>query len=152
MQTPKMTIDLESALVAFAMIGAIILLLTLFAKRRKRSKNALSHRIAGESVPLPFTIPAEGPPRLSAADVLSHLKVLREKNAQWDAILSDLNPTDDAEVQRLLLEIRGPHLFVPHVGLSVIEEGCRKVLAVSPNPDALDALRAAVHKQEPFVR
>ena len=84
--------------------------------------------------------------------MLSRLQHLRDRNARWDAIWSALNPTDDAEIQRLLIKVRGPHMFVPHLGLSVIEDGCRQVLAVSPNADALTALREAVRRQDPFVR
>jgi len=89
---------------------------------------------------------------MPAAELLSRLQLLRGGNAQWDAILSDLNPDGDPEVERLLSEIRGPHLFVPHVGLSVMEEACKRILAISPNADALEVLRQAVRSQEPFVR
>jgi hypothetical protein len=89
---------------------------------------------------------------MSAAEMLSRLQPLRDRNAQWDVILPQLNPNNDPEVQRLLVDIRGPHLFAPHLGLSVIEEGCKRVLSVSPKADALDALRQATRGQEPFVR
>jgi hypothetical protein len=39
-------------------------------------------------------------------------------------------------------------MFAPHVGLNVIEEGCKKALAVSPNADALQALREAIRSQD----
>ena len=89
---------------------------------------------------------------MSAKEMLSRLQPLRGRNAQWDVIWAELNPKDDPEVQRLLMEIREPHLFAPHLGLSVIEEGCKRVLAVSPQADILDALRQAIRGQEPFVR
>ena len=89
---------------------------------------------------------------MSAAEMLSRLQLLRDRNAQWDVILSELNPTDDPEVQRLLTEIRGPHMFVPHVGISVIEDACKQVLSASPRANALDALRQALRGQDPFVR
>ena len=92
------------------------------------------------------------PSRLSAAEVLSRVQRLRDTNAQWDAIWLQLNPTDDPEVQRLLIEIRGPQMFDPHLGLSVIEDGCKRALAISTNADAVAALREAVHSQDPFVR
>jgi hypothetical protein len=92
------------------------------------------------------------PSRLTATDVLSQVQVLRTRSAQWDEILSKLNPTNDPAVQELLLEIRGPNLFVPHVGLGVIEHGCEEVLALSPRADSLAALREAVRRQNPFVR
>jgi hypothetical protein len=91
------------------------------------------------------------PSRLSATEVLSRVQVLRDGNAQWDEILSELNPTGDRDVQQLLMAIRGPHMFGPHLGLGVIEDGCKRVLALSANADALDALREAARRQEPFV-
>jgi hypothetical protein len=91
------------------------------------------------------------PRRLSARDVLARLQILRDGNAQWDEILSELNPTGDKELQRLLIEIRGPHMFVPHVGLGVIEDGCERALASSPKADSLTALRDATGRQNPFI-
>jgi hypothetical protein len=91
------------------------------------------------------------PSRLSATEVLSRVQVLRDGNAQWDAIWSRLNPSADPEVQQLLIGIRGPNMFDPHLGLGVIEDGCKRALALSPNADALAALREATRRQEPFV-
>jgi hypothetical protein len=85
---------------------------------------------------------------LYAGEMLSRLQALRAKDAQWDLILPDLNPTNDPEVLRLLSSIRGPHMFAPQVGLNVIEEGCKRALSVSPNADALQALYEAVRSQE----
>ena len=92
------------------------------------------------------------PSRLSATELLSRVQVLRDGNAQWDAILSELNPTGDTDVQQLLIEIRGPDMFAPGLGLGVIEDGCKQALALTPNADALAALREAIRSQEPFVR
>jgi hypothetical protein len=147
-----MSVEPESILIALAVIGPIMLLGWLFSKRKHRPKTPGSHRIAGESSPLPFAMPTEGAERMPAAEMLSRLQLLRSGSAQWDAILSELNPHDDPEVQRLLTEIRGPHMFAPHVGLSVMEEACKRVLAISPNADTLEVLRQAVRSQEPFVR
>ena len=92
------------------------------------------------------------PTRLSAAGILSRVHRLQEANAQWNAILPELNPNRDPEVQQLLLEIREPHLFAPHLALAVIEDGCKRVLASSRGADAVAALRMATGKAEPFVR
>ena len=143
---------MESIIVWLATISIILLIIFLSSKLRRSPKATPSRRIAGPSSPLPFSIPTQVAERISAAEMLSRIQVLRGKDAQWDVILSDLNPTDDPEVQRLLLEIRGPHMFSPHVGLSVIEDGCKRVLAISPKADALDALRQAIRGQEPFVQ
>lgn len=147
-----MSVNLESILIALTVMGTITLLVWLFSKRKDRPKIPGSHRIAGESSPLPFAIPTQVAERMSAAEMLSRLQLLRSENAQWDAILSELDPHEDPEVQRLLTEIRGPHMFAPHVGLSVMEEACKRVLAISPNADSVEVLRQAVRSQEPFVR
>lgn len=89
---------------------------------------------------------------LSAAEVLSRVRVLRQRNAQWEEILPELNPSGDPEVQQLLIEIRRLHMFAPHLGLGVIEDGCKRALASSPEADALAALREATRSQDPFVR
>lgn len=147
-----MALDLESVLITFTIIGSVTLVVFLASKRRKRPKVLRSQRIAGPSSPLPFAIPPQVGERMPAAQMLSRLQLLRDRNAPWDIIWSELNPTNDPEVQRLLTEIRGPHLFAPHLGLSVIEDGCKRVLLVSPKADALDALRQAIRGQDPFVR
>lgn len=85
------------------------------------------------------------PRRLSAKEMLSCLEELRQAGAQWDVIWSRLNPGGDPEVQRLLVEIRGPHMFAPHLALGVIEVGCQRALAQSPDADALAGLQVATH-------
>lgn len=147
-----MSVQLESILIVITMIAIVMLVGFWSSKRRKRSKVLLPHRIAGESIPLPFAIATQVSERMSATEMLSRLQLLRDRNAQWDVIWAELNPTDDPDVQRLLTEIREPHLFAPHLGISVIEEGCKRVLSVSPKADILDALRQAIRGQEPFVR
>jgi hypothetical protein len=89
--------------------------------------------------------------RLSAAEILSRVQALRDTNAQWDTVWSRLNPSGDPEVQQLLIEIRGPNMFAPHLGLGVIADGCERVLASSPSADGLAALREAIRRAEPFV-
>jgi hypothetical protein len=97
-------------------------------------------------------LPAEVGRILSAKELLARVQALRKADAQWDAIWASLNPTDDEEVQRLLVEIRGPHMFAPHLGLNVIEDGGKRALASSPGADALDVLRQAIRSQQPFVQ
>jgi hypothetical protein len=145
-------LTVESILIAFAMIGVVIVGVYWASKHPKRSRGFPPIRVVSPSSPSPSVPARQVPARLSAWEMLSRLQLLRDRNAQWDVIWSELNPTDDPEVQRLLTEIRGPHLFVPHLGLSVIEDGCKRVLSVSPKADALDALRQAIRSQEPFVR
>ena len=132
---------------------AIVPLLVFWASKRQTTSRAFRSRKVVRPASPPPSVPArQVPSRLSAAEMLSRVQGLRDGDAQWDAIWSELNPTDDPEVQRFLVEIRGPHMFTPHLGLSVIEDGCRRVLAVSPKADALAALREAIRSQEPFVR
>ncbi len=95
---------------------------------------------------------SRGQSRLTAAEMLTRVKALRKANAPWDVIWAELNPGNDPEVQRLLIEIRGPHMFAPHLGLGVIEDGCKRVLASSPGADAVAALREATRRADPFVR
>ena len=94
---------------------------------------------------LPSTAVLRHPGRLSATEMLSCLDELQQVGAQWSVIWTRLNPHADAEVQRLLVEIRGPHMFAPHLALGAIEVGCRRALAQSPDADALAALQLATH-------
>ena len=91
-------------------------------------------------------------PAVPATVVLEKVKELQKANAQWPEIWHALNPEGDPEVQQLLVELRGPHMFAPHVGLNLLEEGCRRTLATDPNADRLAALRAALQSGDPFVR
>jgi hypothetical protein len=142
----------ESIILAFALI-ALVMFLVYWALKRPKWYGALPSQEVVRPASPPPPIPArQVPSRLSAAEMLSRVQALRNGDAQWDAIWSELNPTRDPEVQRLLVEIRGPHMFVPHLGLNVIEDGCKRVLSVSPEADALTALREAIRSQEPFVR
>jgi hypothetical protein len=93
-----------------------------------------------------------GPSQLSAAEMLYRVAVLQDENAQWDAIWSQLNPSGSRVVQELLIEIRGPHMFAPHLGLGIIEDGCKRVLASSPAADGEAALREATRRANPFVQ
>ncbi len=74
---------------------------------------------------------------------------LRAKNAQWNEILIAMNPSGDSRTMNLLSEIRGPHMFVPHTALCVIEAGCR---AVKPRASAAEALEAALNGMNKVVR
>jgi hypothetical protein len=133
-------------------VAILIFAIVLASKRRTRPNSFRSQKPALPRTVVPPTSTRESPSRLSAAEMLSRVQRLRDGNAQWDAIWSALNPADEGEVQRLLVEIRGPHMFAPHLGLCVIEDGCKRALALSPNADALAALREAIRSQEPFVQ
>lgn len=143
---------MEWVIAAAVVVAILILAVFLASGRHRRPSDSCRREIVGPDR-FPLSPPArQAPSKLSAAEMLSLVHRLRDQNAQWDVILAALNPTNDAEVQRLLIGIRGPHMFVPHLGLSVIEDGCKRALASSPNADALDALREATRSQDPFVR
>jgi hypothetical protein len=89
---------------------------------------------------------------MSAADMLMLVLDLQKSNADWQQIWARLNPDNNAQVQELLIELRGPHMFVPHAGLNVLEDGCRKALAANPNADRLAALRTALFGADRVVR
>lgn len=84
------------------------------------------------------------PQSISATELLITIARLRQQLANWPAILAAINPDGDAGVQRLLEEVRGPHLFAPHIGLNVLEAGCRRALACDPAADRTAALQTAV--------
>jgi hypothetical protein len=52
---------------------------------------------------------------------------LQATSANWPQIMEELNPRNDHKIQQLLLELRGPHMFVPHVALNLIENACRRL-------------------------
>jgi len=137
----------EAIILILVAIVIVVFLIVRFPKRRRWPKQSRFQKvrpsIAPPSVPVRLA-----PSKLNAGEMLSRVQALRAKDAQWDLILPDLNPTNDPEVQRLLNSIRGPHMFAPQVGLNVIEEGCKRALSVSPNADALQALYEAIRSQE----
>jgi hypothetical protein len=65
--------------------------------------------------------PADGEPPLQVVQRLQAVK------AQWPQIMAELNPHNDQKTYQLLIELRGPHMFVPHVALNLIENACRRL-------------------------
>jgi hypothetical protein len=92
------------------------------------------------------------PQQMSAAEVLQKVVILQQTSAQWPEIWQSLNPDCNREAERLLVELRGPHLLAPHVGLNVLEDGCRRALAANPNADRFAALQSSLKTGDPFVR
>jgi hypothetical protein len=137
----------QAIILILVAIVIVVFLIVRFPKNRKWPKQSRFQK-ARPSIAPPSVPAREAPSKFSAAEMLSHVQALRAKDAQWDAILPDLNPTNDPEVEQLLITIRGPHLFAPHVGLNVIEEGCKKALSLFPNSNALQALRGAIRSQD----
>jgi hypothetical protein len=89
---------------------------------------------------------------IPVAQVVQRVKELQAANAQWPEIWQTLNPNGDSQVQNLLIELRGPHMFAPHLALNVLEEACLRVMVVDSNADLVAALRAALKSGDPFVR
>ncbi len=89
---------------------------------------------------------------MSAAEVLQRVNELQETNAQWPEIWQTLNPDGDAETQQLLIEFRGPYMFVPHLALNVLQHGCERALAGSPLASRVQALREALRADDQVVR
>ena len=96
--------------------------------------------------------PVKVAPRLfrgpSAANLLATVRRLNASAAQWPEILAAINPRGDSNIGKLLIGLRGPHMFVPHVGLNVIEDGCQRVLAGNPEAALIDALKEAARRSE----
>lgn len=85
---------------------------------------------------------------LSAGEVITLVRGLRDRSALWPEILTTLNPSGDQRVAELLHQIRGPHMFDPHTALGVIETGCREV---KPIAHAREGLAAAVESMNRVV-
>jgi hypothetical protein len=143
---------MEWVIAAIVVVAILVFAVSRQSKRQTRTRGISPQEVVSADRSQSPAPALQVPPKLSATEALSRVQVLRNGNAQWDEILSELNPTADPEVQRLIIEIRGPHMFVPHVGLGVIEDGCKRALALSPTADALAALREATRSQDPFVR
>ncbi len=84
----------------------------------------------------------------TAEEVLSRIPSLRSSNAQWSEIFQTVNPRQDQGIQKLLLEIRGPHMFDPRTALGVIETGCR---SVPKSASVARALQSAVESMNKVV-
>lgn len=83
-------------------------------------------------------------PVLSAAELLQIVQQLQSAGAQWPEILAAINPKSSPPAQQALAALRRPHLFMPHVGLNVIEDGCRRVLARDAHTECQEALDEAL--------
>ena len=89
---------------------------------------------------------------LSAARTIEVSRSLRKSNAQWSEILSSLNPGDDSRVKAALFALRGPHMFVPHTALNIIEHECSEMLRLNPAATQLAGLVRAKESMEKVTR
>jgi len=87
-------------------------------------------------------------PERSAADLLAVVRRLSAECRSWPDILAAINPAGDESIAQKLNALRGPHQFIPHVALNVLEDGCHRALALNLRTGqhaAIDAaLRSAV--------
>lgn len=67
-----------------------------------------------------------------------------QDQAQWPEIIACLNPLDDVEIRRLVLVLRGPHMFVPGVALNILKGECESLARCSTSSSIGVALQAAV--------
>jgi hypothetical protein len=61
-------------------------------------------------------------------------------NQMWPEIVAAINPANNAVLGRSLALLRGPHHFIPHVALKVLEDGCIGALAKNPRATVNDAI------------
>ena len=88
----------------------------------------------------------------TGAKLLNDVLALKSRDAQWPDILQTLNPDDEPRIRTVLLELRWPHVLVPHAALSLIETVC---LAADRSGDAssrLDLLERAKLSMEKITR
>ena len=86
------------------------------------------------------------------AKLLAEILTLKAKNAQWPEILGVLNPQNDPHIRTVLLEIRGPHIFVPHTALNIIESVCVAAKRPSTGLSRLELLEAAKASMDKVVQ
>ena len=91
---------------------------------------------------------AKAESQYTVTELLRRIQILQSANAGWEMIFEQLVPNNDAETKRLLNLLRGPHMFIPHVGLNVLEEECRTIAAHSPRAEWITAFRAAEKTME----
>jgi len=87
----------------------------------------------------------------SAADLLTMIERLRGANASWPEITRAINPKGKRAIEALLSTIRGPHQFVPHTALNVLEHGCRQALSENSRASLRDALSEAIQSMNKVV-
>ncbi len=89
---------------------------------------------------------------LSAEQAKVSVAQLLKANAQWPQIIAALNPQNDVAVAAELSRIRGPHMFVPHLALQVIQHGCEESIRVNKNASFIAAATAARVSMEKVTR
>lgn len=88
----------------------------------------------------------------TATELLPIVQRLQKSDAQWPEILATVNPGGSRSIANSLTALRGPHQFVPHLGLNVLEDGCRRALKRNPNASLADAMEEALRSANIVVR
>jgi hypothetical protein len=112
---------LTSRSTIYILAGVIIFVFTYVLFKSVGSKRAAKHKTIGKNI----------------LDIILSLKAA---NAQWPLIMSRLNPKNDKKISKLLLELRGPHMFVPHIALNILEDASRSTLRANPHASLRDIL------------
>ena len=114
----------------YAIVGSVlVVILTVWLLRRRTSSG--------------------GP---AGPDLGEVIRQLRTSNAQWPTISAALNPKNDATVSGLLKELRGPHMFVPHTALNIIEDAYASTSRANPRADVRDVLKKACGSMNKVTR
>lgn len=93
-----------------------------------------------------------GGSRASANQLLDVVRELKQQNAGWEKIWERINPKGEHQIHELLVKLRGPHMFAPHVGLNVLEAGCERAIKQNSGAGAVEALREALAHADRIVR
>ena len=90
--------------------------------------------------------------RNSIAELSAQIAKLQASQATWPEIWTTLNPDHDQQVQKLLVELRGPHMFAPHIALNALEEGCQRIARTHSRAGRLAVLEAALDSCNRIIR
>lgn len=88
----------------------------------------------------------------AGTDLGEVIRQLRTSHAQWPTISAALNPRNDATVSGLLKELRGPHMFVPHTALNIIEDAYASTFRSNPRASVRDVLKQACGSMSKVTR
>lgn len=131
------------ALVLLALAAAAVLWQRASRKRDSEATWRLAGAVARST--------AGATPERSAADLLAIVRRLSAEHRTWPEILAAINPAGDESIAQKVNALRGPHQFIPHVALNVLEDGCHRALALNPRADQRAAMDAALQSAAVIV-
>jgi len=136
--------------VLFFLAVAAVIVFSVYSYRRDRRRSSQALSTPGASSRTPPV--SAGRRDLSASEARDLVLALQKSGAQWPEIVPALNPRQDTQVERILIAIRGPHLFDPYTGLTVIRHGCDLALGRDPKASMLSALIEAKESMDKVIR